>query len=324
LTSLRVADVMCKDVERVAPHTSLEEVARCMRETPYSCVVVCDEDLPVGMVTDRDVARVLAETLGGRPTPRSAADAMSFPVPSVEESASASLAASECRARHAQRLAVLDQDGALIGIVSRADLRGAQTREAESRCMDLERMLAARNAELERTREALRDASLMDELLEIGNVRAMEFALDRVHAAAVRYGRPYAVALVDLDRFRTYNERLGAVRGDEALRRVSGQLRTAIRRADSLYRRDGDHLFALLPETDAEGAAGLAERMRTEVEALALFNEGAGVPLTVSVGFAAWTPGASETAAASMLARAERALQRAQQGGRNRVARDPE
>jgi len=66
--SLRVADVMSKDVERVAPHTSLEEVACCMRETPYSCVVVCDEDVPVGVITDHDVARLLAETLAYGPS----------------------------------------------------------------------------------------------------------------------------------------------------------------------------------------------------------------------------------------------------------------
>jgi diguanylate cyclase (GGDEF)-like protein len=178
--------------------------------------------------------------------------------------------------------------------------------------------------ELEQVRGALHDAALVDELLGIGNETAMRFALERAHAAALRYRRPYAVALVDVDRFHLYNERHGAGRADTTLRRVARQLCGAIRRADSLYRRHGDRMLALMPETHAEGAAGLTERMRSEVEALAIPLDGPDDPLTVSVGWAAWNPGRPQESADALVERAGRALVRAKEDGRNRVAAAPE
>jgi diguanylate cyclase (GGDEF)-like protein len=179
---------------------------------------------------------------------------------------------------------------------------------------ELERMLvgAARVTALHRRlhRDARQDA-----LTGLGNRHRLTEDLDAMRARAERYGHRWCVALLDLDRFKGYNDGAGHLQGDELLRRVGAALAGAARGGDTVYRYGGEEFLVLLPEQTLETAALAGERLRTVVEDLALPHPAGGV-VTISVGVAGPAEGGDPEA---LVARADEALYAAKAAGRNRV-----
>jgi two-component system cell cycle response regulator len=185
---------------------------------------------------------------------------------------------------------------------------------------ELERMLvgAARVTALHRRlhRDARQDA-----LTGLGNRHRLDEDLAAMQARAERYGHRWCVALLDLDRFKGYND--GAVsRANALLRRVTRTLSETVRGGDTVYRYGGEEFLVLLPEQTLETAALAAERLRAGVERLAVPHADGGV-VTISAGVAG-PPEAGDDAEA-LVRRAHEALYAAKAAGRNRVevAREP-
>ena len=153
--------------------------------------------------------------------------------------------------------------------------------------------------------------------------RAMEVDLKYTHEDALRYQRPYSIALLDVDCFKLYNDHYGHAAGDRALQQVASYLRSMSRNADRLYRYGGEELLLLLPETRLAGAEVLARRL---VEGLAECN----IPhckspfevVTISggIGCEELERGAADKTWQEVAARADQALYRAKGNGRNQVA----
>jgi diguanylate cyclase (GGDEF)-like protein len=131
-----------------------------------------------------------------------------------------------------------------------------------------------------------------------------------------RYERDCAVAQFDLDHFKALNDRHGHAAGDEALRLFSRLLKQSVRQQDVCGRRGGEEFAVLFPETDRETARRACERIRQSVAASPLVLGGAEVRLTVSAGVAGLEAGDDRD---RLLARADAALYRAKEAGRNRV-----
>ncbi|HEY2006636.1 MAG TPA: GGDEF domain-containing protein, partial [Solirubrobacteraceae bacterium] len=115
---------------------------------------------------------------------------------------------------------------------------------------------------LEGSAAELRELASCDPLTEVGNYRLLH---ERLEAEIARHDRdqaPLAVLLIDLDRFKQVNERRGHAAGDDVLRRVARTLRETVRPQDTVARQGGDEFAVLAPDTDAEGAAMLAARIR--------------------------------------------------------------
>ena len=185
----------------------------------------------------------------------------------------------------------------------------------------LNRQHADGQADLERTRRALRASARTDSLTQLWNRLQLNDDLDLFQGQAQRYGHRYAAILVDLDRFRAYNDANGQLAGDEALRVVAETVARQLRTGDRAYRYAGDELVVLLPEQTTTSARIAAERIREAVDGLGLPH--AGNPpwnlVTVSTGVAAFR--ADEVATYdALLARAESALIQAKADGGNRVA----
>ena len=168
-----------------------------------------------------------------------------------------------------------------------------------------------------------------DALTGVANRRAFDEALEHEWQRCIQAGLPIALILVDVDRFKAYNDHYGHQGGDACLRIVAATVGATIRRSADLVARYGGEEFAvLLPETDAEGAEAIAELLRHEVEALGLPHAAHGAEcgvVTVSVGLAALRSATCRAACGpeALLEAADRALYRAKQGGRNRVMRAP-
>lgn len=120
--------------------------------------------------------------------------------------------------------------------------------------------------QLEGSAAELRELAGRDPLTDVGNYRLLH---ERLHYELARHQRgngQLAVLLIDLDRFKQVNERLGHAAGDDVLRRVARTLRDSVRQQDTVARQGGDEFAVLAPETDAEGAAMLAARIRDRLQ----------------------------------------------------------
>lgn len=116
-----------------------------------------------------------------------------------------------------------------------------------------------------RGRRAAESAALSDSLTSVPNRLAFEQRLDVEWDRAQRYGRPFAVLVIDLDGFKQINDRRGHTTGDRVLRVVAQQMLQRVRATDMLARIGGDEFAVILPETSALGACQLRQALREEV-----------------------------------------------------------
>jgi diguanylate cyclase (GGDEF)-like protein len=175
--------------------------------------------------------------------------------------------------------------------------------------------LADREAELAQLNGRLMEDSRRDPLTGMRNRRALADELPGLEAGHQERGDSFAVALCDVDHFKDYNDQLGHLAGDQALRALAATVRGSLRAQDLAYRFGGEELLFVLPGATGSDALAVAERVRAAVQAAALPHPGGiGGLLTVSIGVAA---GHSDHG--SMLERADSALYDAKRSGRNRV-----
>lgn len=160
-----------------------------------------------------------------------------------------------------------------------------------------------------------RQESLTDPLTGVGSRRMFEEQLEVEFSRSKRYCRPFCVAICDVDRFKSINDKLGHTKGDEVLRKVAHCIRREKRTSDILARYGGDEFVLLLPETDEKGAGILLERIRCRAEAIQL---GEGLAFSFSCGIVELSP-ESRTPPNDLIRFADLALYEAKRGGRNRV-----
>jgi diguanylate cyclase (GGDEF)-like protein len=139
----------------------------------------------------------------------------------------------------------------------------------------------------------------------------------REFARAVRYGRPLSAMLIDVDGFKSINDRFGHPVGDEVLRLVARRMRETFRETDILGRYGGDEFVVMLPESAERAAQAAAERLVRAVAGSTVLARGEGVPVTVSAGVAA-AEGCPDVT--TLLRHADDALYRAKRAGRDQVS----
>ena len=189
------------------------------------------------------------------------------------------------------------------------------------RTLKLSELNAAMLAEIEerkRVEASLQKAATSDYLTGLLNRPAMLNLLEQEAERMRRKTAPYSLALADLDDFKTLNDRHGHAVGDRALAAIADHLRAGLRRQDAVCRWGGDELLVFLPETGLEGAFEAAEKIRLQFSEVPMIVQGVEIRLTVSLGVA---QAAVDEPAADVVRRADEALYRAKQTGRNRVAR---
>ena len=176
--------------------------------------------------------------------------------------------------------------------------------------------MIAEHDQLETHLENLKLLSLEDPLTGVGNRRAMEVELRHSQAQSERLENAYAIALLDIDAFKKFNDYYGHQAGDEALKTVTKCAKSALRDSDRFFRYGGEEFLILMPGTTDEEALICAERVRSEIESMAIKNHDTdrGI-LTVSMGVISTVAGDWQL----MLNQADKALYRAKSQGRNAV-----
>jgi diguanylate cyclase (GGDEF)-like protein/putative nucleotidyltransferase with HDIG domain len=157
--------------------------------------------------------------------------------------------------------------------------------------------------------------SLTDALTGTGSRRHLEDELQAECARAKRYKRPFSVAIIDLDNFKTINDVLGHATGDDVLRKLAECMKSQKRTTDVLTRYGGDEFVIIMPETKAKDAVTLLERIRDKIKQLNLVEN---LPMTISCGVSQSFPDDTDSSR-PIMRRADLALYEAKSSGRNCV-----
>ena len=203
-----------------------------------------------------------------------------------------------------------------ISVIEDITARKRIETERDGLICQLEERVRERTAELERL-------SLSDPLTGIANRRCFDQCLEAEWDRAVRTRQPLSIVLIDIDYLKQFNDSAGHAAADDALKAVASCLKEIAQRSTDLAARlGGDEFVLVLPDTNTEGALRIANSMQDMVKGLDVRNPGSLISsrLTVSQGVATSVP-SSKGNWKSLLLEADRALYRAKQMGRARVAK---
>jgi diguanylate cyclase (GGDEF)-like protein len=166
---------------------------------------------------------------------------------------------------------------------------------------------------------------LVDPLTDIPNRRCFDERIAVEWRRAQREKTPIAFMMMDVDRFKAYNDTYGHPQGDVLLKSLARIIAAAARRpGDLAVRLGGEEFGVLMPDTDLKGALEVAEEIRANVEAARVptVDRQTLSSVTISIGVTALVPD-DHTVMANFIARADELLYAAKEGGRNRVCSDP-
>jgi diguanylate cyclase len=194
--------------------------------------------------------------------------------------------------------------------------------KAATRTTKLEMNLSETSLELDAIRESLNNAEQRantDILTGLPNRRAIDEFLRASQISAMGTGSPLSVLLIDIDRFKQFNDNFGHGVGDQVLRLLASALRERLREQDLPARYGGEELIAVLPGADLTVCEAVAERIRRSVSECRITRRATGELLpgiTVSIGVAQFRPGEST---AQLIERCDNALYLAKRSGRNQI-----
>lgn len=183
--------------------------------------------------------------------------------------------------------------------------------------------LSAANEKIHRQEQEMARLSLdvnQDFLTGIPNRRSLDHRLAEELGRTHRHGRPLSLLLLDIDHFKQVNDQYGHVAGDRLLRAVAALLDENRRTEDFLGRYGGEEFAVILPETELEQAMVVAEKLRRCIANAKLNYDGQVIRMTVTIGVAQAAPDGAGPA--QLISRADKALYRGKEDGRNRVEQE--
>ncbi len=189
---------------------------------------------------------------------------------------------------------------------------GARMQELVSRVATLEQAASGLQEHLAEQREK----ALQDPLTELPNRAAWDERLEQDVARWQRYGGDLLLAVLDVDHFKRINDSFGHLSGDRVLKIIAAELRKRLRKTDFIARFGGEEFALLLPETPLQGGVQLLENLRANIQQCPFHFKGARIEVTFSAGVSAFNAGDT---AEKVFERADRAMYRAKESGRNRV-----
>lgn len=215
----------------------------------------------------------------------------------------------------------LDNHSALLNAVDRAHASVKLQRENTSLVLQLEashEKLSMANSRLIEANHKLKRLAATDTLTMLFNRRYFDQVLKREVDRRNRYKLPLSMVMVDIDYFKTINDKYGHEAGDNALKQVSSILVDCARTADIVARYGGEEFVIVLPQTSPESATVFAERIRASIEAADFqLLDGMSCKLTTSVGLAGVDATHGPIPVQSLVAAADKALYEAKSKGRN-------
>lgn len=223
MNGMVVNDFMTREILSIDEHVPMSDVVSTMLANKISCLVVCRNGTPTGIISERDVVRAMSRFLEGESVPRVAADIMSYPLITVRSTSLLDEANKTLSSQGIRRIAVTDHDDHVVGILTQTDILRGYLSNVEFKAFH-------------------------DELTGLPN-RALFF--DRLNQAISRvtwHARLVAVLFLDLDHFKRINDTLGHSIGDLLLQEVATRLTSCVREGDTVARLGGDEFAIILAD----------------------------------------------------------------------------
>jgi diguanylate cyclase len=207
----------------------------------------------------------------------------------------------------------------LLTTIEKTQFMASNSRAIGQTAERLQRELNATRERIERLEAELRHLSketLSDPLTGLMNRRGLEQFWARELARAQREKQPLAIALIDLDNFKKFNDTFGHLAGDKALQHLASIAKRYLRPQDGVARWGGEEFAVVLPEADAQVAERVIQRLQRELTKALFFIDNRRHVITFSAGVAQWRPGDTLE---EVFSRADEALYEAKRTGKNRV-----
>lgn len=164
----------------------------------------------------------------------------------------------------------------------------------------------------------IRRLAIRDPLTGLYNRLQMDEEMEKFWSLAVRYKKPISVLLLDIDQFKSINDRLGHHAGDAIIREFAEFLKSAVRASDTVARYGGDEFIIILPQADAKEVATMVNRLLVTLRDRRFLVDKETMSVTTSIGIAVFDPNRDQTRPNELIDRADKALYQAKNEGRNR------
>jgi diguanylate cyclase (GGDEF)-like protein len=205
----------------------------------------------------------------------------------------------------------------VVGVISMQSYQPNAFSPQQIRLLEMFAVQAAIVVQNSQLYEQVQNLAITDELTGLLNRRALFEKGEHEIARAHRFNHPLAVIMIDIDHFKSVNDRLGHAMGDRVLRQIADSFRQNLRSTDTAARYGGEEFVILLPETHATLACQIAERLRASIEAIAMPVAAETIHVTVSLCLT--TLAQATLNFSKLISRADQALYHSKNTGRNRA-----
>ena len=294
----KTGSIMTKDVITIDPDSEITKAVNLMRDNRISCVIVVGGNSPIGIITERDIVKMVADKESFE---KPVSERMSHPLITAATKTLLNKALNIMRTNHIRRLPVIE-NGALVGLVTETDLLVASRRTM----MDIRQ-----------EHQKMKNLAMEDKLTGLYNRRYFHSVMKKELNRARRYGALLSLILIDIDCFKKINDTFGHSVGDAVLKKLSKIFKDSARKVDVVFRYGGDEFAIVCPISGTRSARIFAERLRKTIEKKQLKYNKTKLAVTISAGICKYTSVSSSIK--KIVEGADKALYLTKRNGRNQV-----
>lgn len=312
LDSLQIATIFEKKFgfKNFRSDTLMDEVLEYMKDSQNDCVIIQDGGTELGIITSKDILRCIGEEKHDTVCVK---EVMSSPVETLSQRASISEGLEYLRSRPYKRIIVVDDEGAVVGIVTQQDLISRTYLKWSQLMQDHFKQFEEITQILQQKNKHLTQLATKDPLTGIHNRHMFGELFSKELSMFKRHSSKLALMMLDLDHFKNVNDTYGHNIGDAVLKQFASLVSASVREADLFARWGGEEFVLLLRHAGCEEAFGVGEKIRILLE-----NSDFGEvdKVTCSIGI---TEIQIEDTLESAMERADSAMYRAKTQGRNQT-----
>jgi diguanylate cyclase (GGDEF)-like protein len=291
--------------------TKASKVAHMMNHALYDCVIVEEDDKPVGIVTTKDMIHLLGQN---KDFEKPISSYMTTPLETVKSDTTIKEALEYIQKRKFKRLIVTNDSGEIIGQISQKEIIAKVYSKWAENMRDNDSQLREINKFLQARANKYEEMSFVDSLTGIFNRAKFEEILENEIYRIKRYkSETFSLIFFDIDHFKNINDTYGHLEGDNALKKVAQLVQSNIRTVDTVARWGGEEFVIIMPVTSAKGALQATQKLRKMISETDF--EGIG-KITCSFGISEFNHNDDTQ---SLIFRADKAMYSAKENGRNRV-----
>ncbi len=243
--------------------TSTQTILNGILDTYSDCVIILEDEKPIGIVTTKDAVDIMANNL---PLDKSIGEYMTSPVSTLNEDTPIKEALDYIKEKHFKRVVVVDEEGNLAGVILQKDLISMTYSKWAELMKHHHKELKEINTLLERRTEKLEKLASTDPLTQLYNRSVFVSLYEKEKAIMNRHKMPMSIVLMDIDHFKKINDTYGHPVGDKVLKKIAKLLTAHLRSSDVVCRWGGEEFIFLLPNTNISGAKEITEKLRKIIE----------------------------------------------------------